>query len=117
MDQNREIFAVPGPVNSPRSDGTNNLIKQGAKLVQTTEDILCEFEGHYSINKAKSEKNLPLLQGNEQVVYQLLSAEALHIDQIAFKAGISTSEALTILLTLELNGYIRQMAGKMFTQI
>jgi len=117
LDQNREIFAVPGPVNSPRSEGTNNLIKQGAKLVQTVNDILYEFEGQFSVKEAKKVKALPVLNENEKVVYQLLSSEAMHIDQIAFKAGISTSQALTILLTLELNGHVRQMAGKMFTQI
>ena len=117
LDQNREVFALPGPVNSPRSAGTNNLIMQGAKLVQSVEDILSEFEGQYNLKTIKKMKSEPVLNGKEKVVYKLLAIEAMHIDQIAFKGEISTSEALTILLTLELNGHVRQMAGKMFTKV
>lgn len=117
LDQNREVFALPGPVNSPRSAGTNNLIKQGAKLVQTVDDILSEFEGQLNIKVNRTEKPMPVLKGAEKIVYELLTAGALHIDQIALKADISTSEALTALLMLELNGHVRQMAGKMFTRL
>lgn len=119
LDQNREVFALPGPVSSPKSTGTNNLIKQGAKLVQTIDDILAEFTSllnlkNFYVQKSEPE---PKLNDAEKQVYQLLAVESLHIDQIALKAGITTSEALNILLILELKGHIRQMAGKMFTRI
>ncbi len=69
LDQNREVFALPGPVNSPRSAGTNNLIKQGAKLVQSVEDILSEFEGQYNLKTIRKKKPEPLLKGNEKKLF------------------------------------------------
>ncbi|NOG46615.1 MAG: DNA-protecting protein DprA [Calditrichaeota bacterium] len=117
IDQNREVFAVPGPITSGKSTGCNNLIKQGAKLVQGINDITTELTGQLSLNLSESPKPEPKLTEKEKVIYDLLKTEALHIDQLAIKAGISTTEALTTLLTLELSGIVRQMAGKMFTKL
>ena len=114
-DQNREVFAVPGPVTSGKSTGCNNLIKQGAKLVQSVQDILVEIEGQ--LNHVFRPKPEPDLVGNEKIIYSILKNEPLHIDQIAINAKLSTSESLTALLTLELKNLIRQMAGKMFIRI
>ena len=117
IDQNREVFAVPGPVTSGKSTGTNNLIKQGAKLVQGINDIISELSGQLSLHLDEPSRPEPNLKGNEKTLYGLLDDEAMHIDQLAITAGISTTEALTALLILELTGIIRQMAGKMFTRI
>jgi DNA processing protein len=117
IDQNREVFSVPGPVTSGKSTGTNNLIKQGAKLVQGINDITSELLGQLSLNLGQPTRPEPKLNEKEKVLYDLLSNDALHIDQLAIKAGISTTEALTTLLTLELSGAVRQMAGKMFTKL
>jgi DNA processing protein len=117
VDQNREVFAVPGPVTSGKSTGTNNLIKQGAKLVQSINDITSELSGQLSFNLTQTARPEPVLNEKEKIIYGLLNTEAMHIDQLAIKAGISTTEALTTLLTLELNGIVRQMAGKMFTKL
>ena len=117
LDQNREIFAVPGPVTSGKSTGTNNLIKQGARLVQGVSDIISEITGLLNMDGVSQSKPEPNLNGNEKKVYELLNDEAMHIDQLALNTGLSTSEVLTTLLTLELAGHIRQMAGKMFTRI
>jgi len=117
LDQNREVFAVPGPVTSGKSTGTNNLIKQGAKLVQGINDITSELAGQLSFNLNHSTKVAPKLNAKEKVIYDMLTNEAMHIDQLAIKAEISTTEALTTLLSLELNGNVRQMAGKMFIRL
>ena len=118
LDQNREVFALPGPINSAKSRGTNNLIKQGAKLVQHVDDILSELPGHFKIAvQEKKEIKIPELKITEKAVYDLIQNKAMHIDQIALITGISVSETLTILLTLELLGVVRQMAGKMFIRI
>ncbi len=114
-DQNREVFSIPGPITSGKSGGCNSLIKQGAKLVQSIQDILVELEGQLQVQfKAKPD---PVLEGNEQIIFKVLQNEALHIDQIALQSGLSTSEALTALLTLELKSLVRQMAGKMFVRL
>lgn len=114
-DQNREVFAVPGPVTSGKSTGCNNLIKQGAKLVQSVQDILVELEGQIGTHgRSKPE---PKLSGNEKIIYDTLQNDTLHIDQIAINSGLSTSETLTGLLTMELKNLVRQMAGKMFVRL
>lgn len=116
LDQNREVFAVPGAVFSGKSTGSNNLIKNGAKLVQNIDDILIELEGQYpSVSSVKKDQpDTSKLDGIYKKVFEILNSDPLHIDQIALKAELSPSEVLSALLTLELGGYIRQMAGKMF---
>ncbi len=116
LDQNREVFAVPGPISSPKSAGTNNLIKQGAKLVESVDDILVELEG-LSFPGKKEERPEPALEEPALSIYRFLADEPRHIDQIALKCGLSPSEALSQLLILELNGHVRQLAGKMFVQM
>ncbi len=118
LDQNREVFSVPGPVNSGKSAGTNRLIKEGAKLVQGVQDILVELPGQINLTgKIKASVPPPDLNGSSKVVYDLLSSEPLYIDQIAIKADLSTAETLGVLLSLELMNLIRQMAGKMFVRL
>jgi DNA processing protein len=116
LDQNREIFSVPGAITSGKSAGTNRLIKEGAKLVQSTMDILEELDGKLAFNlgKEKTVKKIPHLDEPAKTIYDLLGDEPLHIDQLAIQADLSTSETLSVLLTLELMDLIRQLAGKMF---
>lgn len=118
LDQNREVFAVPGPVNSGKSVGTNNLIKGGAKLVESVADIIEELKGQITFAESNAEPrpDRAKLSGVYQKVYDLLNSEPLHVDQIAYKTQTSPSETLSALLTLELRGYIRQLTGKMFIQ-
>ncbi len=114
LDQNREIFSVPGAITSEQSSGTNRLIKQGAKLVQSVEDILNEINP-ITGRQAEKEKRPPVkLDGSLQQVYDVLDNEPLHIDQVALKTGLSIAETLSVLLTLELLDHVKQLAGKMF---
>ncbi len=117
-DQNREVFAVPGAITSPLSAGTHNLIKSGAKLVHTVEDILEELgydDG--AAARAETKEAPPDLHGQLETVFNILTHQPLHVDQIALRTGLSVSETLSALLTLELMGLIRQMAGKMFIRL
>ncbi len=116
LDQNREVFAVPGPVTSPKSAGTNNLIQQGAKLVRSVEDILAELEG-VPLPGKKEEKPEPPLEEPALSIYRFLAGEPRHVDQIALECRLSPSEALSHLLMLELSGHVRQLAGKMFARM
>lgn len=118
LEQDREVFAVPGPVYSGKSTGTNNLIKSGAKLVQDIEDIMDELGGQFkqSSGATGNRPDTGKLQGNYLQVYQTLTSTPVHIDFLAVETGLSPSELLSILLTLELGGFVRQLAGKMFLQ-
>lgn len=116
FDQNREVFAVPGPVTSPKSNGTNELIRTDrARLTQSPEDVLDALDYHIpppaSARTTTAFLNLSLF---EQNVYDLLSTEPIQIDDLCERSGLSSNDVLVALLTLEIKGLARQMAGKMF---
>jgi DNA processing protein len=116
LEQNREVFSVPGPVNSRKSAGANLLIKQGATLVKDTQDILTEIEHHISLKRSDNKYTPPDLTGLEKELYELLSDEPVHIDALAIKIRRTTAEVLSTLLTLELLGIVKQLSGKMFVR-
>lgn len=114
LEQGREVFAVPGQINSKQSEGTNSLIQKGeAKLVTCVDDILSELK--IFTHEAKKEKVVrPELSLFEEKIYNLLDTVPKQIDEIASLSNFSTSECLVHLLTLEFKGLVKQLPGKMF---
>ena len=119
LEQNREVMAVPGNITSSLSQGTNWLIKDGAKAVESWEDVVEELpsplkEGLLS-KKKKDKKEAPKLNEKETKIYaQLTLDQNKHIDELIVSCGFSVSEALSALLNLELKGLIIQLPGKYF---
>ena len=114
----RDVFAVPGAIHQPLSKGTHQLIKQGAKLVETPEDVLEEILPQISgrlcnkkANQACSKNDLSLLSDNERKVYGAISYELTDFDTIIQQSGLTLSDVSSILLTLELQGRIHITAG------
>ena len=103
-EQNRDVFAVPGPIFSESSKGTNNLIKQGAKIVSGAEDIIEEYEELI----AQSNKD------DESKILKLLSPEPLELDQLLKSANIPANHFNSILTMLEIKGIIRNQKGKIY---
>ncbi len=117
LNHNREVFAVPGNINSPQSTGANRLIKHGAKLVQKVEDILDEISG-LSPKPAAAPRPVPdNLSQLEKKLLSCLSNDPKHIDRLVMEMKESPSVVLSTLLTLELLGFVQQLAGKMFVRI
>ncbi len=116
LDQNREVFAVPGNITSPQSDGTNKLIRKGeAELVTRPDDILTTLRLDPGQTKKADRKMIEELNLFEQKIFESLSAESKHIDVIASDTGITVADCLVYLLTLEFKGLARQLPGKMFS--
>ena len=120
-EQNREVFAVPGSIQSFKSAGTHTLIKQGAKLVENAQDVLEELSAFIDAPKVtkhqdpdRTARDLSLLTPEELAVYKLLSPYPEHIDTIVRKTTIEPGKILSILLQLELNGWVKQLPGKRF---
>ena len=120
-EQNREVFAVPGSIQSFKSTGTHTLIKQGAKLVEHAQDIVEELTPFLENSKHtgtgppdKAEDVPAFLSVDESQVYKLLEPYPIHIDNLARKISIEPGKLSSILLRLELNGTIRQLPGKFF---
>ena len=113
MYQNREVFAPPGKADSPKSDCTNRLIQQSAKLVLKVEDILSEFQLQIP---PKQVELLPDLSSKENSVFKQLSHEPIHIDQLCIQMKKDTPEVLSTLLLLELRNLVQQHPEKLFTK-
>jgi DNA processing protein len=119
LDQNREVFAIPGNLGVRQSEGTNILIQKGeAKLVRTAEDILVELELKLQpiIGKNIPKPNIELNLFEEKILNSL-DGEPLQIDRIAALTQLSTSECLVHLLSLEFKGAVKQLPGKIFSRI
>ncbi len=120
IDQNRELFCLPGNITEKKSFGTNKLIKNGqAKLVQSIDDVLEELQlSLLPVLKSKPHPvDSPQLNAFEQKIVDILPTEPLHIDTISEQTQLSTSDVLVNLLSLEFKGIVRQMAGKMFLRV
>ncbi len=118
LDQNREVFAVPGSIFSPKSAGPHQLLKEGAKLIQNADDILEELNSQLELFSPRQiAPDLPLAMNQQsRNVYDLISHEPSHIDALSRKATLPASQVMAILLELELQGLIKQLPGKFFVR-
>lgn len=118
LEHNREVFAVPGSIMSMKSAGPHQLIREGAKLVHSIDDVLEELLGQLDFfgKPRAEEKPMPELDEKSKRVYELLSHEGMHIDELIRKTGLSSSEMMTLLLELEFKNVVKQLPGKFFVK-
>ncbi len=120
IEYGRQVFAVPGRIDSPRSKGCHDLIKKGAKLCEGAEDILSEFEYLFPASNRPPTVNetgvLPALtlSENEQKVYDALDKEPTPMDDVIRACGLPASAVSVALLSLEMKRAVRQVPGKLF---
>ena len=117
LEQNREVMAVPGNIGSPYSRGCHRLIKEGAKLIETVEDIINEFNLNITILKEDKAVQELSLTATENKLLELLPYKPMHIDDIVRTSQLAITEVNACLLSLELKAVIRQSAGKFFCRI
>ena len=132
LEQGRDVFAIPGKVDSATSVGTNQLIKQGAKLVDSVEDILEELKTKLKECIAIDEKNKAIepkavsekkgttapfeFSEEEKIIYNYLSDTPRHVDEIIEGTRLSSNRIMSILLKLEMGKIITQLPGKMYVR-
>lgn len=112
LEMGKEVYSVPGPINSSVSFGCNRLIKDGAKIVLSVEDILEDFgvRHHPEENSYAEEKLGP----EARKILEMLNSEAVHFDELLSKLSIPTPDLLAILFELEINGLIIELPGKYY---
>jgi DNA processing protein len=126
LEQGREVFAVPGSIDAAGSRGTNKLIKQGAKLIENTDDIMEEILPQFerttvlkpssvSNSEVNAAKSAEILSTVDQKIIGLISGGRIHIDDLISSSGLSSADILSAVTTLELKGLVQQYPGKFFS--
>ncbi len=132
LENNREVMAVPGKIDSPLSKGAHQLIKQGAKLIESVEDVMEalgyigeQLEDHVSTAAEKAAKSIetPLfdikelkLSVPEKTIYECLNKEPQHIEQIIDDTDLAAGSVNAGLVSLRLKGLIKQLPGSLFVK-
>jgi DNA processing protein len=126
LEQGREVYAVPGNIASPMSRGTNDLIRNGAKLIEGASDVMQDLFPHlqHIVESAGRDEDVsgkdavpvprPKLEPNEAMLYEHIGFDPVHIDEIASRSGLPASTALSVLLGMELSGAVKQIPGMRF---
>ncbi len=130
LENNREVMAVPGKVDSPLSKGTNQLIKQGAKLVESVEDVMQalgyigeQLQGHVSAAAQKASENMNKscveikdlkLSTHEKRIHNCLNRQPMHIEGIIADTNLTPANVSAGLMSLQLKGLVKQLPGSLF---
>ncbi len=119
LEQGREVFAVPGNAGSPTSAGTNRLIKAGATLVETADDLLEQVVGQVgpTARRPSIGASPPVdLTADERRIFDLLSWEPAHVDELTVRSSVMPDRLAEVLLGLELKGVAKQVAGQRYVR-
>lgn len=114
-DQGRDVFAVPGPATAASSGGCHALIRNGATLITSAEDVL----EHLDLASARQHTQVRLTMPetpNERILYTVLGTEPLHLDDICYASGLPIHEVSGTLLAMELKGFVRQLAPQHYVR-
>jgi DNA processing protein len=132
LESNREVMAVPGKIDSPLSKGTHQLIKQGARLIESTEDVMEalgyigeQLKSHVrttvdkasdSVEKSLFDSSAMKLSSDEKRIYDHLSKEPVHLEQIITNTEMAPGSVNASLISLRLKGLIKQSPGNLFSK-
>ncbi|HBG26769.1 MAG TPA: DNA-protecting protein DprA [Phycisphaerales bacterium] len=132
MENSREVMAIPGRIDSPLSKGPHKLIKEGAKLVESVEDVIealeflqIDFAQHVrqTSQQAIEKTQMQLfdmsklnLTETEKKIFECLSSEAIHIEQIISQTELSAGKVNAALISMRLKGIVKQMPGNYFAK-
>lgn len=117
LEQNREVFAIPGKIDSPTSFGTNELIKQGAKLTTDISDILEEFDSTLLNESKEPIKNHIFAEKDEEgMLLNLISPQGVQLEELVERSRIDIPHISDMLLKLQMRKLIKQLPGKQFAR-
>ncbi|MFN9749318.1 MAG: DNA-processing protein DprA [Burkholderiales bacterium] len=114
MEAGREVFAIPGSIHSPHSRGCHLLIKQGAKLVETGQDILEELRWHSPAPSSSSPIQNLVQQGTPNPILEAMGHDPISLESLAIRTGLPVQRLQAELLDFELAGAVKRMPGSLF---
>src|SRR3990167_619536 len=124
VEQGKDVFAIPGSIHAPQARGCHALIKQGAKLVESAQDILEEFELPIDpgiamdSGAARAETTEPEgISGIERSLLGALAFEPAGLDALQARTGLDTPTLQALLMGLELQGHIARLPGSLFQRL
>lgn len=117
LEQGKDVYALPGPVNSSLSQGCNRLIYQGAGILLSPENLLEEMGVICSIPCEKSDKNEKVLESPEYMVYSCVGLYPKSVGQLTEETKLRPEEVLKLLVSLELQGYIREISKNYYIKV
>ncbi|MFA6311282.1 MAG: DNA-processing protein DprA [Sterolibacterium sp.] len=113
----RDVFAIPGSIHSPLAKGCHQLIKQGAKLVESAQDILEEIGWHAAVADPDAGLNGPAIDAEGVTLLTLLGPDPCDIDTLAARSGLTPAALLAMLLELELDGHVASLPGGRYQRV
>ena len=117
LDQGKDVYALPGPVTSALSQGCHRLIRQGAGILITPEELMDEWNLNRMQIGQKNNKNEKMLESPEFMVYSCLDLFPKGTDQLMKETGLSVTELMERLITLELNGYVKEVSRNYYIRL
>ncbi|MDH4286260.1 MAG: DNA-processing protein DprA, partial [Gallionella sp.] len=111
IEQGRDVFAIPGSIHAPQSKGCHALLKQGAKLVETVQDILDEMGGSLDATLSNRPTQAVEIQGAGIALLEHLGFDPVDVDTLRIRSGLTIAELSAMLLTLELGGHVNTIPG------
>jgi DNA processing protein len=121
LEQGREVFAIPGSIHNPLARGCHRLIRDGAKLVESVDDVLEDLEGLVGYLRAQLESaepeespvraSAPAGDPDEEALLAALGADPASIDQLVERSGLTADRVSSMLLALELQGRVQMLPG------
>ncbi|MCL2574708.1 MAG: DNA-processing protein DprA [Defluviitaleaceae bacterium] len=113
LAQGKEVFAVPGKITDKKSEGTNNLIKQGAHILTSSKDVLTALKINHQDTMQTNDTQISLAY-EETLVYDCLNYDPTSVEYIVHKTGLNIAQVNTILLNMELSGHIKKLSGQRY---
>ncbi|MCL4162655.1 UNVERIFIED_CONTAM: hypothetical protein GTU68_066833, partial [Idotea baltica] len=123
LEQGREVFAMPGSIHNPLAKGCHRLIRDGAKLIETVDDIIEELGAMAAVdlstdnNIALSNDKLPPIDPEYQVLLACLGYDPIEIDKLIIESGLTAETVSSMLLLLELNGQVTSLSGGRYVRV
>lgn len=115
-DHGRDVFAVPGPANAATSSGCNRLIRDGARLVRSADDVLDDLQIMQKREVAAAQQALPMSDADRRLL-AVITSEPQHIDDLALLCGTTVSQISGRLMMLELRGMVRNTGAQHYARI